>query len=203
MVWRELKPASVTTLPEIEPELLTPAARAFAAGYLALRADSRAAVPAKNGLELARFAKAIPHFALVAVTFGEHCVYRLAGEALQERIGFNPTGRNYYDFVPEERRARAARAMEMVVARRCGFRALVEQTYDNGTARRIESLGLPLAADEPGVDGFILFSDQALPDAVRFEAPGKRWLGANLVRRDLIDLGFGVDETFADIVRGD
>lgn len=203
MEWRELKPASVGPLDAIMPALHTAATRTFGRGYLALRAQTGGALPSKTGIDLARFARAVPHFALVAVTFSGGCVYRLAGEALQERIGFNPTGRNYYDFVPPERRASAARAMEMVVRRPCGFRALIEQVYEDGAMRTMETLGLPLVDREPGVDGFILFADQALPDPATYLAPGTRWLGANLVRRDLIDLGYGVDADFVDLVRAD
>jgi hypothetical protein len=201
MEWREQAPASVTTLEALLPEFRTTAARAFAEGYLEMRAQAGGKLPSKTGLDMSRLVKAIPHFALVAVTFAGPCVYRLAGEALQERIGFNPIGRNYYDFVPEGRRASAARAMEMVARHPCGFRALVQQVYDDGATRTMETLGLPLDDREPGVDGFILFADQALPGPTTYEAPGKRWLGANLLRRDLIDLGFGVDPDFVDLVR--
>lgn len=200
MEWREQKPASVTTLARLVPELRTTATRAYADGYAALRAAAGGGLPSKTGLDMSRLVKAIPHFALVAVTFAGPCVYRLAGEALQERIGFNPIGRNYYDFVPEARRESAARAMEMAVRRPCGFRALVQQVYDDGATRTTETLGLPLADREPGIDGFILFADQALPDPTAYQAPGKRWLGTNLLRRDLIDLGFGVDADFVDLV---
>lgn len=203
MEWREQKPASVTTLDALLPEFRTTATRAYAQGYLALREQAGGALPSKTGLDMGRMVKAIPHFALVAVTFGDGCVYRLTGEALQERIGFNPVGRNYYDFVPEPRRAYAARAMEMAVRLPCGFRALVQQNYDDGATRTVETLGLPLAGREPGIDGYILFADQALPDPVTYSAPSKRWLGADIVRRDLIDLGFGVDPDFVDRVRAD
>lgn len=203
MVWREQKPASIGTLESIRPELRTTATRVYADAYIALRAEIDGALPAKTGLDFGRMARAVPHFALVAVTMSTSCVYRLAGEALQERIGFNPVGRDYYEFVPEERRAAAARAMEMVVRMKCGFRALVRQSYEDGTTRTIETLGLPLADREPGVDGLILFADQAVDGNVTYQAPGKRWLGANLLRRDLIDLGFGVDPDFVDLVRAD
>jgi hypothetical protein len=150
---------------------------------------------------LAPFVAAVPHFALLAVTLSGPCVYRLAGETLQQRLGFDPKGHDYYDFVPQVRLAHARRAMEMMIRRPCGFCALVEQTYEDGATRTIETLGLPLADNEPGADGFILFADCALPEPASYQAPGKRWLGANILRRDLIDLGFGVDSDFVDLVR--
>jgi hypothetical protein len=203
MVWREQKPASIGTLESIGPELRTTATRVYADAYLGLLTETGGALPSKTRLDFGRMARAMPHFALVAVTISGSCVYRLVGEALKERIGFNPVGQDYYDFVPEGRRAAAARAMEMVVRVKCGFRALVRQSYEDGTTRMIECLGLPLADREPGVDGLILFADQALDGDVSYQRPGKRWLGANLLRRDLIDLGFGVDPDFVDLVRAD
>ncbi|MCM0019940.1 MAG: PAS domain-containing protein [Tagaea sp.] len=201
MEWREQKPASVGPLDAILPRLRTPATRAYAQGYLALRAKAGGALPSRSGFDLAPFVPAVPHFALLAVTLAGGCVYRLAGDTLQQRLGFDPKGRDYYDFVPAARLSHARRAMEMMVRRPCGFLALVEQTYEDGATCTIETLGLPLADKEPDVDGFILFADCALPEPPTYHAPGKRWLGANIVRRDLIDLGFGIDADFVDLVR--
>jgi hypothetical protein len=201
MAWREQKPASVTTLAAIQGVLRTPAARNYAEAYLAMRAQAGGALPSKADLDMGRLARVLPHCALTAVTFSGPCVYRLAGDALQERLGFNPAGRNYYDFVPEARRFHAARAMEMAVRYPCGFRGLVTQDYEDGAVRTIEALCLPLADREPGIDGFLLFADQPVPDATVHRAPGPRLLGANILRRDLIDLGFGVDADFVDLVR--
>ena len=44
--------------------------------------------------------------------------------------------------------------MEMVVRVKCGFRALVRQSHEDGTTRMIESLGLPLA-DLLGLDDVV------------------------------------------------
>ena len=57
-----------------------------------------------------------------------------------------------------------------------------------------------MRSEEPGVDGFILFSDQALGRRAGAPATPPRLLGANVRRRDLIDLGFGVDTGFRDLV---
>lgn len=203
MTWREQKPASVGPLDAILPRLRTPATRTYREGYLALRAKAGGALPSRSGFDLAPFVAAVPHFALLAVTLSGACVYRLAGETLQQRLGFDPKGHDYYDFVPEPRQDYARRAIEMVIRRPCGFFALIEQTYEDGATRTIETLGLPLADKEPGVDGFILFADCALPEPATYHAPGNRWLGANVVRRDLLDLGFGVDPDFVDLVRAD
>jgi hypothetical protein len=183
------------------PHLKTPASRILADGYRQLMAEHPdQGIPTKNRLDLGPLRAAMPHLVLTAVTRPDRCIYRLAGEEMKARIGMNPIGRNYYDLVPEQRRAHAARAMHMVIDQPCGFRAEIEQSYSDGRTRTVECLGLPLASEEPGVDGFILFADcQIGAGDSRFEPT--LILGANVVRRDLIDLGFGVDECFEDIVR--
>lgn len=200
MAWTERPPDRVLRLDEAADACATPAARALAAGYAALmRREGR--IPSKRGLEPSPFAAALAHAALCAVRLGRGCVWRIAGEALKERIGFDPTGRDYYDFVPPERRLHAMRAMDMVVAVPCGFRAEIVQSYSTGRVIAVEAVGLPLLSSEPGVDGFILFADQAMPAPEAAAAEARRLLGANVLRRDLIDIGFGVDPEFRDLVR--
>lgn len=171
----------------------TEPARVLAEGYAALSRGARdGAIPRKNGLDIAAFAPVLSHIVLCAVILGGPCVYRLAGDEMQRRIGFNPVGRDYYDFVPPARREAARAAMETAITVPCGFRAVVEQTYSRGLTRRIEALGLPLSSDERGVDGFLIFADSVLsgPDPLTYS--DQTWLGANLVHRDWIDLGFGI-----------
>ncbi|MBK8157771.1 MAG: hypothetical protein IPK59_02905 [Rhodospirillaceae bacterium] len=120
---------------------------------------------------------------------------------MKERVGFNVKGRNYYDFVPSERRVSAARAMHMVIETPCAFRAEIRQTYSGGHGLVIEATGFPLQSEEPGVDGFILFADQAIEPDMRFHDGHPQLVDANVIRRDLIDLGSGIDQTFEDIVQ--
>lgn len=200
MAWRTQRPALVTDLNGVQAHCRTDASCRLVAGYAELLAEGGGALPAKNGLDLRRFAAVISSLVLVAVSKPDRCIYRLAGENVQRRIGLNPAGRNYYDFVPEVRRARAMHAMNMAIDVPCGFRAEIEQTYSDGLVRLIEALALPLVSAEPGVDGFILFADCHVEESDRFEPERRRWQGSNVLRRDLIDLGHGVDETFEDIV---
>ena len=194
------KPTRLPSLSAAKELLRTPACKAFAQGYAKSVAAQGGTLPSKNGLDLANFITVMPHTALVAVTIGGSCEYRLVGENLKERHKFNATGRDYYDFVPEERQENARKAMEMVVAVPCGFRVEILQTYADGRRMVIEALGLPLLSDEPGVDGFIMFADNPQEDMSYSARPQKEWLGANILQRHVIDLGFGVDESFEDLI---
>jgi hypothetical protein len=196
-----LKPAVVTDLAGVTARCRTEPCRRLAAGFADLLAPD-GSIPSKNGFDLPRFASIIANLELGAVTKPDRCIWRIAGENVKQRIGINPVGRNYYDFVPEERRQHAMHAMNMVIDVPCGFRAEVEQTYSNGLVRLVEGLALPLASSEPGVDGFIVFADCHVEELDRFVRDRPALQGGIVVCRDLIDLGHGVDETFADLVPG-
>ncbi|MDY0874262.1 PAS domain-containing protein [Dongia rigui] len=157
-------------------------------------------IPHKNDLDLANFAAIMPHLALVAITKPDRCLYRVAGERLKERVGLNLAGRNYYDFVEPERRQIAAAAMHMVIDTPCAFRAEIRQTYSGDIALMIEASGFPLLSSERGVDGFILFADQGIDQHDELATPNPILQSASLRRRDLIDLGSGIDDTFEDLI---
>lgn len=203
MAWILRAPETICSLREAQSLFATESCRIVAAAYLTILERSQGAIPDKSDFDLDAFAKALPHVALCAITRPDRCIYRVAGEILKRRIGFNPTGRNYYDLVPERRRPHAAHAMNMVVDVPCGFRAVIDQDYTVGPHRSIEAVGLPLRSGEPGVDGFIIFADEALDEAARGRRDDTSLVGANVVRRDLIDLGFGVDADFRDLVETD
>lgn len=201
MAWIEREPDTVIPIADAERLVRTEACAVLVRGYAKLLSAAGGRIPAKNDLELTDVARMLRDAALSAITLPDRCVYRVAGEQLKTRLGFNPTGLNYYDLVPEIRRPYAARAMNMVITVPCGFRAEIAQRYASGEIVAVEAVAFPLRSAEPGVDGFIIFGDQAItPKQPR---PGRTdpMLGANVVQRDLIDLGFGVDSTFRDLVQ--
>ena len=200
VIWTLRKPFKSGPLENSLDDFKTATCRRVAQAYLALLQESDGAIPSKNGVDLTGFATAMADMALTAVSSPDQCIYRLAGERLQRRMGLNPIGMNYYDFVPDLRREQAVRAMTMVVDVPCGFRAEIRQDYDNGSNRMIEAVGLPLSSDEPDVDGFILFGDRQIDFDPLASIDDTSLLGVNVIRRDLIDLGYGVDESFEDLV---
>lgn len=203
MSWIERAPQSVTSLSEALPHCLTSQARTLAAYYGELLAAEGGRIPEKNAFDLRRLASVLPDVALVAIEKPDRCIYRVSGERLKQRIGLNPTGRNYYDFVPPARRERAAAAMHMVIDQPLAFRAEIEQRYASGACLLIEALAVPLISAEPAVDGFILFVDRQVSELDLLSPEEGVLLGANVRRRDLIDLGHGIDESFVDLVQPD
>lgn len=200
MPWIQQKPEHTCKLSEAMPLFSTSFCRILAEGYQALLEQNRGAIPTKSGFDVLRFTKIIPHLALCAIKKPDQCIFRVAGEGFKQRLGLNPTGLNYYDFVPADRRAHAVRAMNMVIDVPCAFRVDVERHYSNGLSAMVEAIGLPLLSDESDVDGFIIFADEGLDLRPELTLNSSRLFDANVTHRDLIDLGFGVDKTFVDLV---
>jgi hypothetical protein len=176
------------------------ASRQLAEAYAALLAAAGGRLPPKSRLDVTQLARAVPHLVLCAVTRPDRCIYRLAGEDVKGRIGRNPVGLNYYDFVAPERRAHAMRAINMLIDVPCAFRAEIEQTYSDDFVRLVEAVAFPLESEQPDVDGFVLFAESALGPDQRTAGRGALLVRSNVIRRDLIDIGFGVNETFEDLV---
>ena len=200
MHWVTRRPFMRVALADSMAIYRAPASRQVAEAYAALLAAEDGRLPPKGRLDVTRLARAIPHLVLCAVTRPDRCLYRLAGEEVKARFGSNPVGLNYYDVVPPERRAHAMRAMNMAIEVPCAFRAEIEQTYSNGVVRMVEAVAFPLKSEQPDVDGFILFAECSIDPGQRPAGHGARLVGTNVIRRDLIDIGFGVDETFEDLV---
>ena len=171
----------------------------MAGAYADMLALSRTRIPPKNGLDPHGFSSALSNVALTAIVIGESCTYRIAGEELRERYAQKLVGKNYYDIVPPERREHAMRGMELVIQTPCGFRAELVQEFADGQRSLAEVCAFPLGSDEPGVDGFVLFANQDIKAPPR-SAHRTEMVRSVLIKRDLIDLGFGIDEGFVDLV---
>lgn len=198
MTWTYKEPDYIDSLDAAFDRFKSASARALAKGFVVQMESSAGRIPTYGELDLSNFPSALEHAILCAIKKPDRCTYKIVGEAVKQRLGFNPAGRNYYDFVPEERLEQAKRAMHMVIDTPCGFRAEIQQAFSDGRSILIEALALPIVKSTEEMDGMILFCDQAIE---RLDSPGREksaYLGSNVVHRDLIDLGFGIDKEFRD-----
>jgi hypothetical protein len=200
MHWVTRRPHARVALADSLPLFRTDCCRELAAAYLELLRGAGDKVPGKGRLDVTRLPAVIPHLILCALTLPDRCIYRVVGEEVRGRFDRNPVGLNYYEFVPAERRGHARHAMNMVIEVPSGFRVEIEQTYSSGLGRLVEAVAFPLASAQPGVDGFAVLAECAIGEAERIAEPGVTLLGTNVMRRDLIDIGFGTDESFEDLV---
>lgn len=198
--WRPLSPRGRIDIAAVETICTGDAARVLAREYNEMLKENAGRPPSKTGLDVSRFGKAMNQVFLMAVTKPDTCMVRVVAVGARHHSGKPSAGNNYYANVPEGRRAAALRSMAMAVDIPCGFRAEVVHYYDLGRTRRFESLVLPLSSAEPGVDGFLIGSSQPMNEEASRVLPGQRSHGSLVAVRDLVDIGFGVDENFRDLV---
>ncbi len=198
--WKPLPPRGSVDIAAIEAICASEAARVLAREYKSMLKENAGRPPSKTGLDISRFGKAVNQLFLMAVTKPDTCTVRLAAVGARHHSGNPSKDGDYYANVPKGRQAAAQRSMAMAVDTPCGFRVDLVHYYDFGRTRRFESLVLPLSSAEPGVDGFLIGSSQPVGEEARIVLPGQRSYGSLVTVRDLVDIGFGVDEGFRDLV---
>lgn len=203
MNWIRQEPRSTVPIAQAPGLFATMAPRILAIAYIELMMEAGGSVPRKTGLDVSKFAKALPNVALFATKMPDQCIYRIVGEAWKQRIGLNPVGKNYFDFVADERRESSIASLQDMITIPSAFRVIMEQTYSAGRKAQLEVLAVPLLSEEEGVDGFCLFAAQLVAPVQFGPGDDRVVLGANIVERDLIDIGYGVNEKFVDLVRPD
>lgn len=123
----------------------------------------------------------------------EHIRLRLVGSAVIEEYGREITGRNYLDFVDEERRPKASRAIFLVCEQPCGMYVLLRSQGRSGRVMTRESIAFPMRDDE-GVARLVYFcSSPARERTDVFEDPDELRI-MNVLRRTFIDIGAGIPD---------
>lgn len=201
--WISRKPGHHADMNVALPSFVTRGCRLLATGYARLIQNNGGNIPAKNGLDISSFGPIMANTALAAVTLSSACTFRIAGEGIRERFAQRLVGTDYYDLVDPARRRCAMQSMDMVVSFPCAFRVELLQKYDNGEERRAEACAFPLFSDEPGIDGFIMFANDEIDRARRISAIRPVLTKSWVIHRELIDLGFGFDKNFEDLVPRD
>lgn len=201
--WVSRKPDYHADITVALPSFVTRSCALLATGYAELMHKSGGNIPSKNGLDISSFGSIMANVALAAVRLDSSCVFRIAGEGIRERFAQKLVGINYYDLVDPARRSSAMHSMDMVVSTPSAFRVELLQQYENGEEYHAEACAFPLRSGEPGIDGFILFADADIGTARRPAMVQSALRKSLVVRRELIDLGFGVDRGFEDLVPRD
>lgn len=119
-------------------------------------------------------------------------IYRVAGTAFRDTIGFDPTGKNAMELVEGDSRARRAYRLNELVLRPCGYRSEAIFSYSTGLTDMVESIGLPLRSERPEILGFIIFTLESIE--------GRRWQNMTATSRintypetfEFLDIGAGV-----------
>jgi len=152
-------------------------------------------VPRRADIDLASIRDHLPQVALLEHDATEDYRVRLAGTAMRNFFGFDPTGRTYRELTaPDEWPTRRSR-MNGMIATPCGCHASYTRHFDRIGEVTLEAIFLPLLDDANAVR-FLLTYQHVAP-----KAPGRRpdqsvFLAVAQVRLAdyfrFIDIGAGV-----------
>lgn len=155
-----------------------------------LKYSSGQTVPKKSDFNPAAVKTILSHILIHDLSTQGQSLLRLVGTGIVDRIGFDPTGRNYVEFVSEERRDDAYNELFKVASFPCGMRVILEGRYESGLAHVSETVGYPLASDN-GDYHYLVFVDDVLENIEWHQNSDKQLNYHKVNQRDYIDIGFG------------
>ncbi len=200
MGWTRKKSGFIASMDEVEERCQTTQSKEMAKVYGRLLKTAQGKLPTFRDIDLADVKNAAPNIALCSVGIGRHCTIRFFGDALRSRVGVNPAGRDLFEFVHPERVENIREVMEMLVRYPCAYLARVRQEFTSGRTIIVETTAFPLAPSRHGDDGQVILTDTPIENAGTTLDRDKVLLSADVLQRDLIDLGYGVDAEFEDLV---
>lgn len=136
---------------------------------------------------------------LANITMTEHVdedtiIFRIAGENITDRLGFNPAGRNTLDLIAQEKREEAIALHSVILNHPCGSYVVYESIFQSGRKAKSESITFPLQKDV-SADTLFFFSYHVHHEATGVLEVGEPTsLGLSEIYTDLIDIGFGQPE---------
>lgn len=170
----------------LAPETL----RSLIDGYR--QAQSENDVASQDRLPMRAMASLLPNVTLMERVDNDTIIYRIAGENILARLGFNPTGRNFLDLIEPSARAETALTNKLGLEERCGHYAVYENQYESGRRMMSESLMLPMRKSQgQGVN--MIFGYHVHHQATDTGVMGARTaLGVRWIIAEYVDIGFGV-----------
>ena len=122
----------------------------------------------------------------------DRLVYRIAGENIIARLGYNPTGNNFFDLLPELRRESTIQMCQRILEHPCGHYSTYENEYTSGRRMISESLMLPIRKDEDSETIFVLGYHAHHQGTEIFRPGPKTTLAVTILESELVDIGFGI-----------
>lgn len=126
----------------------------------------------------------------------EHLRLRLVGTAVVDDYGQEITGRNYLDFVAEERRPKASRAIFLVCEQPAAMLVHLRSSTESGKLLTRESVAFPMRDDDGRARLVYFCSNPAEERATYFDERDTLKI-MNVLDRSFIDIGAGTPE-FSD-----
>ncbi|MFM2044499.1 MAG: hypothetical protein RLY86_3075 [Pseudomonadota bacterium] len=174
------------------PDFRSPRSHQYAQYYLSLLGPGR--LPQRSAFDVTSQRRIIDSFVILEREAPGLVRFRLAGTLERRRYGFEVTGRNYLDFVPEDRREGAEAAFRHMAEHPCGMHAMIVSRTLYGRTTMNEALGFPFRADHSGAIHLIFQSNDLEFDERRQLEGDPLSLHQQVSSRRYIDIGFGVPD---------
>ncbi|WP_419903105.1 PAS domain-containing protein [Kiloniella sp.] len=156
-----------------------------------IKHSSDQTVPKRSDFDPAAVKDILPHILMHDLGTPGRSILRLVGTGVVDRLGFDPTGRDYVEFVSEDRKEEAYNELFKTASFPCGMRVVVEGRYQSGQTHISEALGYPLSANRDG-HPLIIFVDDLIEKIEWHQKYDKQLEYYKIKQRDYIDIGFGV-----------
>ncbi len=166
---------------------------AFVSAYRASQIDG--AVGRRDLLSMRSLAPMLANITMTEYVDDTTILFRIAGENITDRLGFNPAGRNTLDLIAQEKRAEAIALHHAIIHHPCGSYVVYESVFQSGRRAKNESITFPLRKDANN-NTLFFFSYHLHHEATGFAEVGEATaLGLSEIQTELIDIGFGLPES--------
>lgn len=150
-------------------------------------------LPNRSALDPVDIKPLLPNMMVFDLSRPEEVRFRLAGTEIAERYGFDPTGKDFLDFLDQETREQSRQMLHLAVRHPFGIHSALRSRHRSGLLADIEALSFPFMTGDDGPPQLVTVSVRIReparlddrPDSLnRVEATGTTF----------IDLGAGLPE---------
>ena len=171
-------------------EFIHPRARIFGDYWRSL--PKRDFLPDRDQIDLAQLKDILSSFVILQYESPSVVRFRLAGTEEVKRYGFEVTGRNYLDYVPDERRSAAAKAFETMLSHPCGSWNLIETVTSSGRVVLNEAIGYPIRGIDGRADQLLFQSNDVEGKLKPYQRKDVVATHRQVLERRYIDIGAGL-----------
>ncbi len=174
---------------KISDQVHNPALRPLSEFWETVRGDRL--MPSASDIDPSQIAYILKDVAILDVIDATNIQYRLAGTAIAERMGEDPTGNNLIEMTAPETRTVVSQILQTIVSQPAGAIAVYENVYSTGKRAVVESLYLPLQKSEGQSDRIV--SVHSRERTVTYEDEQARSIvAAKILDLTWIDIGAGL-----------
>lgn len=202
MNWTIRPALSIPSLVAARPRFRSDIVRGLEELFSAMIDEAGGTIPPRAALDPARMPSLLPHAILYQFDESGDLIFRVVGENLVARFGFNPKDRPYTIFVHPDRRETAMQAFRVCAEHRCAMHLDIVQRFRTGRTVDCDVLGVPLAAEAGAAHvSHLLFVDCVVGSTTRYVPPDDGMTFLQVRERAFIDLGFGTPPGFEDRIQ--